>query len=173
MKCKEHSKRLGLKKWRACCTAATDCLQANCRVWKQPEELFNHWLLDLKNIIAIKDKKELRQGLKKWWAFCTAATGELLRVLNEVQRTFEEARVKEVTGLLHISDRLLAGELSRVEAARGTLQPLQIDYWMQQLVACGSGQRNSLTLVVYNSVCNFQKIINIMHISCYWGKITF
>ena len=33
------------------------------------------------------------------------------------------ARVKEVTGLLHISDRLLAGELSRVEAARGTLQP--------------------------------------------------
>ena len=29
-----------------------------------------------------------------------------------------------MTGLLHISDRLLAGELSRVEAARGTLQPL-------------------------------------------------
>ena len=34
------------------------------------------------------------------------------------------ARVKEVTGLLHISDRLLAGESSRVEAARGTLYPL-------------------------------------------------
>jgi len=34
--------RQGLKKWRACCTSATDCLQANCRVWKQPEELFNH-----------------------------------------------------------------------------------------------------------------------------------
>ena len=31
---------------------------------------------------------------------------------------------KEVTGLLHISDRLLAGEKSRVEAARGTLQAL-------------------------------------------------
>jgi hypothetical protein len=31
---------------------------------------------------------------------------------------------KEVTGLLHISDRLLAGELSRVEAVRGTLQLL-------------------------------------------------
>jgi len=29
-----------------------------------------------------------------------------------------------VTGLLHVSDRLLAGELSRVEAARGTLCPL-------------------------------------------------
>ena len=29
-----------------------------------------------------------------------------------------------MTGLLHISDRLLAGELSRVEAARGTLHPL-------------------------------------------------
>lgn len=29
-----------------------------------------------------------------------------------------------MTGLLHISDRLLAGDLSRVEAARGTLQPL-------------------------------------------------
>jgi len=29
-----------------------------------------------------------------------------------------------VTGLLHISDRLLAGELPRVEAARGTLYPL-------------------------------------------------
>jgi len=47
-------------------------------------------------------------------------------VLNEVQRTFKEAMVKEVTGLLHISDRLLADELSRVEAARGTLQPLPI-----------------------------------------------
>ena len=34
------------------------------------------------------------------------------------------ARDKEVTGLLHVSDRLLAGELSRVEAARGTLCPL-------------------------------------------------
>jgi hypothetical protein len=33
-------------------------------------------------------------------------------------------RDKEVTGLLHVSDRLLAGELSRVEAARGTLHPL-------------------------------------------------
>ena len=31
---------------------------------------------------------------------------------------------KESTGLLHISDRLLAGELSRVEAARGALHPL-------------------------------------------------
>ena len=29
-------------------------------------------------------------------------------------------------GFLHISDRLLAGELSRVEAARGTLYPLAI-----------------------------------------------
>jgi len=29
--------------------------------------------------------------------------------------------VEEVTGLLHVSDRLLAGELSRVEAARGAL----------------------------------------------------
>ena len=29
-----------------------------------------------------------------------------------------------MTGLLHISDRLLAGELSRVEAARGILCPL-------------------------------------------------
>jgi len=38
-----------------------------------------------------------------------------------VQRTFKEAMAEEVTGLLHISDRLLAGELSRVEAARGTL----------------------------------------------------
>ncbi|MHC1717761.1 MAG: hypothetical protein AB9883_03815 [Acidaminococcaceae bacterium] len=36
--------------------------------------------------------------------------GELSRTLNEVQRTFKEARVKEVTGLLHISDRLLATE---------------------------------------------------------------
>ena len=87
-----------------------------------------------------------RQGLNKWRACCTAATGELLRVLNEVQRTFEEARVKEVTGLLHISDRLFTVELSRVEAARGTLQPLPIDYWMQQLFACGSGQRSSLAL---------------------------
>ena len=34
------------------------------------------------------------------------------------------SRGKEMTGLLHISDRLLAGELSRVEAARGTLQSL-------------------------------------------------
>ena len=36
-----------------------------------------------------------------------------------------KARAKEVTGLLHISDRLPAGELSRVEAARGNLQPLR------------------------------------------------
>jgi len=36
-------------------------------------------------------------------------------------RTNKEARIKEATGLLHISDRLLAGESSRVEAARGTL----------------------------------------------------
>ena len=35
------------------------------------------------------------------------------------------SREKEMTGLLHISDRLLAGELSRVEAARGTLYPLR------------------------------------------------
>ena len=34
------------------------------------------------------------------------------------------SREKEMTGLLHISDRLLAGELSRVEAARGALHPL-------------------------------------------------
>jgi len=33
-----------------------------------------------------------------------------------------------VTGLLHISNRLFTVELSRVEAARGTLQPLPIDY---------------------------------------------
>ncbi len=32
-----------------------------------------------------------------------------------------------MTGLLHISDRLLAGELSRVEAARGTLYPLRLN----------------------------------------------
>ncbi|MHC1718023.1 MAG: hypothetical protein AB9883_05160 [Acidaminococcaceae bacterium] len=32
-----------------------------------------------------------------------------------------------MTSLLHISDGLLAGELSRVEAARGTLQPLPIE----------------------------------------------
>ena len=36
----------------------------------------------------------------------------------------KRTRTKEVTGLLHISDRLLAGESSRVEAARGTLQSL-------------------------------------------------
>ena len=36
----------------------------------------------------------------------------------------KRARTKEVTGLLHISDRLHAGELSRVEAARETLYPL-------------------------------------------------
>ena len=35
------------------------------------------------------------------------------------------SRDKEATGLLHVSDRLLAGELSRVEAARGTLCPLR------------------------------------------------
>ena len=34
---------------------------------------------------------------------------------------------EELTGLLHISDRLLADELSRVEAARGTLQSSLID----------------------------------------------
>ena len=33
----------------------------------------------------------------------------------------KRARTKEVTGLLHISDRLLAGESSRVEWSRGTL----------------------------------------------------
>ena len=33
-------------------------------------------------------------------------------------------RGKDATGLLHISDRLLADELSRVEAARGALHPL-------------------------------------------------
>ena len=32
-------------------------------------------------------------------------------------------RGKDATGLLHISDRLLADELSRVEAARGALHP--------------------------------------------------
>jgi len=31
------------------------------------------------------------------------------------------AKAKEVTGLLHISDRLLAGELSRVSSARNSL----------------------------------------------------
>ena len=31
---------------------------------------------------------------------------------------------KDATGLLHISDRLFTGELSRVEAARGVLYPL-------------------------------------------------
>ncbi|MHC1718010.1 MAG: hypothetical protein AB9883_05095 [Acidaminococcaceae bacterium] len=35
-----------------------------------------------------------------------------------------KAGVEEVTGLLHISDRLLADDLSRVEAARGTLRSL-------------------------------------------------
>ncbi|NLH45565.1 MAG: hypothetical protein GX451_05505 [Acholeplasmataceae bacterium] len=64
-------------------TSATDCLQANRRVW---------------NVIQ-----------------------------TELFRTNKEARIKEVTGLLHISDRLLAGELSRVEAARGALQSLPID----------------------------------------------
>ena len=68
---------------RACCTSATGCLQANCRVW---------------NVIQ-----------------------------TELFRTNKEARIKEVTGLLHISDQLLAGESSRVEAARGTLQSLPID----------------------------------------------
>lgn len=38
-----------------------------------------------------------------------------------LERTFEETRVKDKTGLLHISDRLFIAELSRVEAARGTL----------------------------------------------------
>ena len=33
---------------------------------------------------------------------------------------------EEATGLLYISDRLLAGELSRVEGARGALCPLKI-----------------------------------------------
>ena len=32
-------------------------------------------------------------------------------------------RGKDATGFLHISDRLLADELSRVEAARGALYP--------------------------------------------------
>ena len=36
------------------------------------------------------------------------ATPALLRELNKGQRTFEEVRVKDATGLLHISDRLLA-----------------------------------------------------------------
>ena len=36
----------------------------------------------------------------------------------------KRTRTKEVTGLLYVSDRLLAGEKSRVEAARGTLQSL-------------------------------------------------
>jgi len=36
--------------------------------------------------------------------------GELSRTLNEVKRTCKEVMVKEVTGLLHISDRLLATE---------------------------------------------------------------
>ena len=39
----------------------------------------------------------------------------------------KRARTKEVTGLLHSSDRLLAGEKSRVEAARGTLQSCSIE----------------------------------------------
>jgi len=48
------------------CTSATDCLQANCRVW---------------NVIQ-----------------------------TELFRANKEARIKEATGLLHISDRLLATE---------------------------------------------------------------
>ncbi|MHC1717318.1 MAG: hypothetical protein AB9883_01475 [Acidaminococcaceae bacterium] len=35
-------------------------------------------------------------------------------------------RDEDATGLLHISDRLLADESSRVEAARGALYPLRI-----------------------------------------------
>ena len=42
----------------------------------------------------------------------------------ELKLIYLKAEVEEVTGLLHISDRLLAGDLSRVEAARGTLQSL-------------------------------------------------
>ena len=45
-----------------------------------------------------------------------------------------KARAKEVTGLLHVSDRLLAVELSRVEAARGTLQPLSDIYETKSLI---------------------------------------
>jgi len=41
-----------------------------------------------------------------------------------------KARDEEVTGLLHISDRLLAGESSRVEAARGALYPLPDVHFM-------------------------------------------
>ena len=99
--------RQGLNKWRACCTAATG---ESLRVLNEVQRTF----------------EEAR--VKEWRACCTSATGELLRVLNEVQRTFEEARVKEVTGLLHISDRLFTVELSRVEAARGTLQPLPLNF---------------------------------------------
>ena len=39
----------------------------------------------------------------------------------------KRTRTKEVTGLLYVSDRLLAGEKSRVEAARGTLQSCSIE----------------------------------------------
>ena len=44
-----------------------------------------------------------------------------------------------MTGLLHISDRLLAGELSRVEAARGILCPL--------------GRKNTPCLSSYSNPC--------------------
>ena len=73
-------------------------------------------------------------------------TDEKSRVLNEVQRTFKEVMVKEVTGLLHISDRLLAGELSRVSSARNS--STIADRMSSDFFACGSGQRNSLALVL-------------------------
>ena len=73
-----------------------------------------------------------------------------------------KARAKEVTGLLHVSDRLLAGESSRVEAARGTLNTgttikamakdttglLHVSDRLlsRRIVACGSGQRSTLTI---------------------------
>ena len=38
----------------------------------------------------------------------------------------KRARTKEVTGLLHVRDRLLAGESSRVEWSRGTLDSLPL-----------------------------------------------
>ncbi|MHC1717238.1 MAG: hypothetical protein AB9883_01065 [Acidaminococcaceae bacterium] len=45
---------------------------------------------------------------------------------------------KDATGLLHISDRLLADELSRVEAARGALQPLPnvIPFTFLEYITC-------------------------------------
>jgi|GEM_PF-1408977 len=65
----------------------------------------------------------------------------------DVGRT-KRARTKEVTGLLHISDRLLAGELSRVEAVRGTLQSLldRIDNDWQIIVSKMLGDAKHLYL---------------------------